>query len=117
MRNSTNPLAGTTWELALPADAKPAAKPQSLYFDDQGRIGGFAGCNTYGGAATITGDRISFSQMFSSKRACLEEGAMQREQQFLNTLAAAERYTQTGTTLTLSTADGATLTFVRAAAR
>ena len=58
---------------------------------ENGRVGGKAGCNGYGGPVEIHGDRIKFGPIFSTKMACMGKGVMEQEQRYLNMLQATTR--------------------------
>ncbi len=88
----TMALTGTQWTLteldgeAVAADA--AAQPPTLQLTaEDGRAGGFAGCNRYTGSYALTGeDGLQLGQMASTRKAC--PTGMALEQHFLTTLAA-----------------------------
>jgi len=92
------PLAGTSWRvesLGPVGDLRPALMTTevTLVFSDDGRVSGSAGCNSYFGQYVSTTDgNLSVSARGSTKMFCHEPGVMQQEQDFLNGLAAAERY-------------------------
>ncbi len=92
------PLAGTTWRLQS-LGATGALQPAlstvevTLEFSEDSRVSGGAGCNSYFGQyASTTDGSLSVSALGSTKMFCNEPGVMQQEQDFLNALAAAERY-------------------------
>lgn len=92
------PLAGTSWQLtSLGADGalRPAlgTVEVTLEFSDDSRVSGGAGCNSYFGQyASTTDGALSINGLGSTKMFCHQPGVMQQEQDFLNALAAAERY-------------------------
>ncbi|MBI1213126.1 MAG: META domain-containing protein [Alphaproteobacteria bacterium] len=53
---------------------------------DGDKVSGKAGCNSYGGPVEISGDRVKFGALFSTRMACMREGVMEQEQRFLSTL-------------------------------
>lgn len=63
-----------------------------LTVSDSGTIhaGGFTGCNSFGGPATLGDDTLSFGPLVSTKMAC--PGAMDLETRFLAALAETEAY-------------------------
>jgi len=91
-------LAGTTWlleSLGTTGNVRPALSnvEVTLEFSNDGRISGNAGCNAYFGQYVVNADHtLSVSGLGSTKMFCHEPGVMQQEQDFLNGLAAAERY-------------------------
>lgn len=58
--------------------------------DQDGRVSGKAGCNSYGGAAQIEEDRINFGDLFATKMFC--EGTMEQEMAFLHSLEQTVQY-------------------------
>ncbi|TDP44477.1 META domain-containing protein [Zavarzinia compransoris] len=65
-------LSGTTWQLeTLGGQPVPADNIPTLAIAEDGRVSGFAGCNRYMGGTTIAGDKLSFTQMASTRMACL----------------------------------------------
>ncbi|MEN3931550.1 META domain-containing protein [Microvirga sp. W0021] len=57
----------------------------TLNITEDGKVNGSGGCNRYVGSADIQDDTISFSQMASTRMACMEP-AMAREQTYLKAL-------------------------------
>lgn len=111
-------LAGTAWELtALGEDALLEGSTITLIFDDEGRIGGTGGCNTYGGSYSVDGETISFGEVFSTMMACMQDGVMTQETTYFEALGAISRYalSDDGEMLMLFSADdeGPALTFRR----
>ncbi|TDU40496.1 heat shock protein HslJ [Gelidibacter sediminis] len=84
------------------------SKQQSamIYFtlnSENNRITGFSGCNTFMGTYKLeNGNRISFSQMASTRRAC-PEGSF-NEQQLLSIFETVDNYTITDNSLALNIA-------------
>lgn len=58
----------------------------TLILAEDGSVSGRGGCNSYGGAATIDGDRITVGQIVSTEMACVE-AVMNQEQKFFEMLA------------------------------
>lgn len=59
---ATADLGGTSWQLTAygPADAPlDAEAPASIQFEDNGRLGGFTGCNTFFGHYRVDDGQIS----------------------------------------------------------
>jgi heat shock protein HslJ len=105
----TAELVGPRWRLVelegQPSIAGGGAREPHLIFsqsDSVDRVGGATGCNTMGGTYETDGARIRFSQLFSTKMACVEEDRMRQETRFLAALESADRYAISGDTLTLS---------------
>ncbi len=107
------PLAGTTWELAALGGQPPAAGSTiTLAFAD-GRLSGFAGCNSYGGEYTIEADQLRPDMLAQTLMACLEPGLMAQEQAYMQALTGGGRLNLSGDRLELrDEAGGATLVFV-----
>lgn len=97
----TNTLLAGEWAVvslngeAVPADAEvtlvfePGALPPpespGVFVAGTGRVGGKAGCNSYGADYRIGGEGISIGDAFSTEMAC-EPDVMAREAAFLDTL-------------------------------
>lgn len=118
--SATSALVGPRWRL-VELDGQPSiggggAREPHLMFsrgDSANRVGGATGCNTMGGTYEADGSRVRFSQLFSTKMACVEEGRMRQETSFLNALESADRYVIRGDTLTLSAGDRVVARFVK----
>ncbi len=82
----TNPLQWTEWTLTTPSVTKP-----TLIFGDKS-ASGFSGCNQFSGAFKLEGNKISFSKLVSTKRAC-EPALMKLEQKFMAALGKVNAYT------------------------
>ncbi len=76
---SNNRLAWTEWNQVTPSSSKP-----TLAFTDSG-VGAFAGCNRIFGSYKLTGAKLSFSSLGSTKMAC-DDSKMKLERQFLDVL-------------------------------
>lgn len=64
-------LVGTEWRLEqLGGREVPASSQASLSFPEAGRVAGNGSCNRFFGTYTQTGQKISFSQMGSTRMAC-----------------------------------------------
>jgi heat shock protein HslJ len=66
-----------------------------------------------GGTYEIEGASIRFSQLFSTKMACVEEERMRQETRFLKALETADRYAVSGDTLSLSAGGEIVARFVK----
>ena len=109
---TTYDLAGTQWQLERIDDTAPVVGTTITLNFDQESVGGSAGCNTYGGDYRVQDNNLSISRVFSTMMACMDDGVMQQEQDYLALLEMTTSYTLTGNTLTLITSDGHTLFFV-----
>ncbi len=108
-------LAGTSWTLSAINGAAPIAseRPAGIEFNDAGRIAGSSGCNRMMGGYTVDGATLTVGQLAGTMMAC-PEPLMQQEQTFLTILGAAASYAIADDTLTITSADGSTLSFTRA---
>ena len=103
---ATVPLTGTTWRLTQiggqvidnPAGAGAAHIQLQT---DNARVTGFAGCNRMFGGYSLNGEALKFGQVGATKMACLEEGRMQLESRFFETLSQVARWRITNSTLEL----------------
>ena len=111
------PLEGPTWQLKglpghKPADLAALRRPVSLRFSE-GRVTGFAGCNTVTGSYMAKGSSLTF-KLASTMMACVG-AASDIERAFLEALKGPVTHATTGDRLTLTTASGTVLEFGRAA--
>lgn len=110
-------LDGTHWTVTQINGQPPVAGDAvvDLSFEADDRIGGRATCNSYGGTYTISGQTLSFSDVFSTKMACADEALNAQESAYLQALSSVASYDLVGDTLTLKDAGGAAvLVFARA---
>lgn len=111
-----NPLAGSEWQLvSLHGDPPLEGTYISIEFQDD-RLGGFAGCNHYGGGPDSGGYTVSPDGAFEipmlamTAMACLgPEGVMEQEAAYVEALTGATLYRLEGDTLALQNADGETI--------
>ncbi|MEA4908496.1 MAG: META domain-containing protein [Anaerolineaceae bacterium] len=115
-------LANTSWileSMGAPGTETAAAGgvAVTLVFQDGGQAGGYGGCNSFNSAYQIRGDEISFSQVISTMRACVDQTLMQQEVELFQALNATGQYTLEGDHLTISYNQGSgTLNFMRSSA-
>lgn len=95
-------LAGADWVL----DGATGKRAPFLHFDG-GRVGGFAGCNRFGGQYEQTGGGLSFSPLAATRMACMD--GMDTEQQFLDMLGKVKGMKLEGDKLELLDAQGKVL--------
>jgi heat shock protein HslJ len=105
---TTVELAGVDWGLTRLGDmavvvAEPRRQP-SLTLTADGRVSGFDGCNRIAGSYHVAGGSIAFSQMASTKMACLD--GMEHERAFADALGRARSFLVLGTNLDLFGGDG-----------
>jgi heat shock protein HslJ len=86
----TSPLLGTTLSLTFKG----------------GTVAGFGGCNTFRAKYTAVAERIVIGPAAATRKACLAEGVMQQEREFLRALEAATTWTFDGRLLDMHRADG-----------
>jgi heat shock protein HslJ len=107
-------LSGTSWQVIGYNNGKQAVTSviagTEMYIDfgKDGSITGGAGCNTYSGPYTVTGNQIQIGPLASTMMACGDPpGIMEQEQQYLAALGTAATYQIEGNVLELRTSDGA----------
>lgn len=70
------PLIDTRWTLNTivgtggTASSVPAGVTATMTFTADGRVTGSTGCNSFGGTATVDGNKITFGGVASTRRAC-----------------------------------------------
>ena len=112
-------LSGTTWKLVSygPATAPTPAVSgvdTHLTFDEQRRLQGNMGCNTFGGDFKLTGNQMLFGTMMSTMMAC-QGPVMDQEQAVLQVFNKSARFEISANRLTITSNDGSsTLTFAQA---
>lgn len=75
-----SPLGGGEWIIeSVGGQATPGPRAPTIRFGDDGRVGGFGGCNSYGGGYTQTGAKITFTPIVSTMMACAAGSVMQIE--------------------------------------
>jgi heat shock protein HslJ len=97
------PLAGITWKLETykgPGGSMTTALPATnvtALFGTEGKISGSAGCNSYSGGYTHSGQNgISIGPLATTLMFCGEPGVMDQETAYLANLQAAKSYEMTG---------------------
>ena len=99
-------LESTTWKLiSMPNSVVRTGTPEReanfvLRASDQ-TISGTGGCNSFSGSYNLNGDRISFTRVMSTMRACADPVANNTEQLFLRALSRTYRWRITGQGLDL----------------
>jgi heat shock protein HslJ len=108
--DDTPVLEGTFWRLTeygTPGTLQePIAQYQPTLSIAESSLSGSTGCNTYGGDYGIEGTTITFESLLQTERACMEEGVMQQEAQYMEILRNAESFAVADDTLTLTAPDG-----------
>ncbi len=67
-------LQGTAWVISSITDfqLEETDRQATLSFSDtSNRFGGYSGCNMFGGTFETEGNKLSFSQVMGTKRACM----------------------------------------------
>ena len=90
-------LAGSDWRLVsmgrVGAETSlVSGTTVTLKFGNDGRISGSGGCNTFGGSYQVQGDTVHFSQLFNTRRACVDSNANRQESEYLRALEVASRF-------------------------
>ena len=106
------PLTDTRWNLVrIGADSAirrgTERDPYLRFTDADKRVGGSTTCNSMGGTFEVTGDRISFGPLMSTKMACVEPELMAQETRFMSALDSVERFAISADTLSLYAAGAA----------
>ena len=108
--NSTNALVGT-WKLVSYGESANLTHPvpevdTSITFNEDDSVNGNVGCNSFGGKYKLSGEKIVFSEMFSTEMAC--EGALMNQESFVLTLFEGETtfiYEESNGTLVILSVD------------
>jgi len=105
----TNPLSGTTWELVSygEIDSQIPVLPNvdaRISFGADEDISGNVGCNGFGGAAKISGNKIVAGPLMSTEMYC--ERSMEQEFAVLMLLNGELAFESDGNTLTIFSEDG-----------
>jgi heat shock protein HslJ len=106
----TAALEGTEWRLVdiggqpAPAGADTTRHPGFTLIAEGRKVQGSAGCNRMKGTYQLSGEKLKFGPLATTRMAC---PAMQTETAFLKALEATTRYEVSGSSLTLYGADTA----------
>lgn len=96
-KDQTTSLEGSPWIVTgLAAEEPLADHPVTFEFDGKGGVSGDTSCNSFGGECRIEGDKITITQVRSTRRAC-DEPVMAQERNFLVLLASVQSWTITPT--------------------
>jgi heat shock protein HslJ len=105
-------LDGTQWTLVLLGGEDVLGDtPLTLEFGDDQRASGSAGCNLFSGGYATEGDKIAFTAIISTERACLDNDFNAQERAYLDALQSATGYEQSEDQLTITYGDGEMLVF------
>jgi ABC-type amino acid transport substrate-binding protein/heat shock protein HslJ len=88
-----SPLVGVNWTLANMNmnQLLPPGLVITAVFDDNGRVNGSSGCNTYNGNYSASGNNLTVGPLATTGISC-DETTMQIEQQFLSLFQSAATY-------------------------
>ncbi len=101
--------------VAQTINGKPVIEPGRVTLSfSEARVSGRSGCNIYSGPVTYGKGTLKVGALISTKMACVANGVMQQESDYLNTLGAAQSYGYRNDRLVLSTPAGAALVFASA---
>ena len=110
-----DPLSGTTWELYSIGQYSPITESKTTIRFENGQVSGLGGCNQYGGEYKISGQMLSFGELYMTEMACMgPEGIMDQEQRYLQSLGDARSFEIVSGQLQIKQADGEVLIFVPA---
>jgi len=98
-------LAGTSWTLSSLGGKTPTGPIITANFQEDGRVVGSGGCNSYSGAYQVSGDKITIGPTASTMKAC-PEPVMAQETAYLKALEQAATFKADATQLTLFDAGG-----------
>lgn len=108
-----DPLKGTAWVLAkLNGELPVEGTTLTLTFED-GKFGGSAGYNSFGGQYQVSGDQLTTGEIASTLMACMDDGVMAQESLYLAVLGSAQTFTLTGSELRIFSSMGGELIFTR----
>ncbi|MFM9865804.1 MAG: META domain-containing protein [Micropepsaceae bacterium] len=95
-------VTGVEW-IAETINGKPVIEPGgvTLTFSDE-RVTGRSGCNRYFGAAEHGGGKLKIGSVGATKMACLRDGLMSQESEYLTALQTSQTYAFRGDRLVLS---------------
>lgn len=108
--NVSNALVGT-WKLVSYGESANLTHPvpevdTSITFNEDDSVNGNGGCNSFGGKYKLSGEKIVFSEMFSTEMAC--EEALMNQESFVLTLFEGETtfiYEESNGTLVILSVD------------
>ena len=110
--NLRDALNDSAWTLSS-IDKVPPLKGTKLTVKfAEGQISGSSGCNSYGGAYQVNGEKISTGPIATTLMACVDPGVMEQEQTFLAYLQDAKTYNLSEGQLLIFRSDGKALRFI-----
>lgn len=91
--SSAPSLSGTSWTIVSINRFPTVANAQpTTDFSADGKVSGNAGCNTFSGTYTVTGDNISVSPLVSTRMACASADITTQEAAYLEALSRATHW-------------------------
>ena len=112
----SDPLEGTSWELYAYRKTRPIEGTKITARFEDGQVRGSAGCNSYGGAYQVNGNKFETGDIAITEMACLEsEGVMEQELTIMEFFWDTQTFTINAEgQLMIFRSDGEALTFVPA---
>ncbi|MGI8469151.1 MAG: META domain-containing protein [Pyrinomonadaceae bacterium] len=108
----TQNLSGVEWKLTRVEGNPVESEKAAIRFDEQNnRVNGSGGCNSFGGKLTKNGNEIKIGQVISTKMACVNRDTMQVENDFFRNLERVTKYEISGNKLMLTAGDATVLEF------
>jgi len=112
-KTTGDPLNGTTWELYSIGRYSPTADSKTTIRFENGQVSGLGGCNQYGGEYKISGQMLSFGELYMTEMACMSPaGIMDQEQRFFGALGDARTFATVNGQLQVTQTNGEVLIFV-----
>ncbi|WP_291201846.1 META domain-containing protein [Hyphomonas sp.] len=113
-----SPLGGGQWIIeSVGGQATPGPRAPTINFGEDGRVGGFGGCNQYSGGYTQNGAKVTFTPIISTMMACAAGSIMQVESAIGAALRGDATYAINGDgKLVINSANGTEIVAGRAAA-
>ena len=71
---------------AISGTPAKGTRPLTITFGEDGRVGGFGGCNSYGGSFKETNGKLTFGDLISTMMACIDGGIGTQENALYATL-------------------------------
>ena len=105
---------GTQWKLtSIGSSSVSSKRAPTIEFTVEG-VRGSAGCNSFQGSYSTSGQSIEFSELTMTLMACPDdEGVMDLEQRYFAALQQARSYEITSDQLSIATNEGTTLVFIK----
>jgi len=110
---SPDPLDGTVWELKEINDLPTLQNTIVTAEFTQGKVGGSSGCNSYGGAYKVNGNKFTSESIAMTLMACVDAGVMEQESAFLEILQKAQTFEIKDGQLLIFSSDGKNLRFLQ----